>query len=583
MTTQRGVVNGPEGLGWDWDAVRWRRVQDEVRRLRERIFKATRDGDLARVRNLQKLMLRSLANLLASVRRVTEINAGRATAGIDGQVVLTSPGRTELVAQLRGQPGCWHARPVKRAHIPKADGRRRPLGIPVIVDRVQQARVVNALEPEWEARFEPRSYGFRPGRGCHDAIEAIFNTACGKNAKRLWVLDADLKAAFDQIDHGHILDQIGTFPGREPIRQWLSAGVVEAGTLAPTERGTPQGGVISPLLLNVALHGMEHAAGARYLTDRDGNPVASDRRAPVLVRYADDFLVLCHRKDQAEKVKAQLSQWLAPRGLSFNEDKTRIAHLGEGCDFLGFNIRRHRNGKLIIKPSKAAIKRLRKRLADHMRSLRGANAAAVIARLGPLARGWACYYRTTVSSKVFKALDNYVWKLTYRWAIRSHRNKPKTWVAGRYYGAFDTDRDDRWVFGDRDSGAYLRKFSWTPIVRHQLVKGAASPDDPSLAAYWANRRRKRKPPPLDHPTRRLLQAQGGLCPECGDYLLHADHEPQSPDEWAQWFTTVGKALRKQALTLHGGNRGDQHHLMHTYCHRRQQTQMAPPSALLPTR
>jgi RNA-directed DNA polymerase len=293
--------------------------------------------------------------------------------------------------------------------------------------------------------------------------------------------------------------------------------------------------------------------------------------------------VLCHRKDQAEKVKAQLSQWLAPRGLSFNEDKTRIAHLGEGCDFLGFNIRRHRNGKLIIKPSKAAIKRLRKRLADHMRSLRGANAAAVIARLGPLARGWACYYRTTVSSKVFKALDNYVWKLTYRWAIRSHRNKPKTWVVGRYYGAFDTHRDDRWVFGDRDSGAYLRKFSWTPIVRHQLVKGAASPDDPSLAAYWANRRRKRKPPPLDHPTRRLLQAQGGLCPECGDYLLHADHEPQSPDEWAQWFTTVGKALRKQALTLHGGNRGDQHHLVHTYCHRRQQTQMARPSALLPTR
>jgi len=568
-----GVVNGPTDLDFDWDAVRWRRAKEQVRRLRQRIFTATQDGDLKRVRNLQKLMLRSFANTLVSVRRVTEINAGRLTPGIDRRTVSTSEEKTELVTSIHRQVTPWQARPVRRVYLPKANGKRRPIGIPVITDRVLQARVVNALEPEWEARFEPKSYGFRPGRGCHDAIEAIFTTACGKNAKRLWVLDADLHAAFDEIAHDQLLRQIGTFPGRGLIAQWLKAGVVEQCRYAPTERGTPQGGNVSPLLLNVALHGMEQAAGVRYYTDRDGNSVEAVRSVPIVARYADDLLALCHSREQAEQVKARLSTWLAPRGLVFNEDKTRIVHLQHtGCDFLGFSIRRH-NGKLIIKPSRAAVKRIRKRLATEMRTLRGANAAAVIARLNPIIRGWACYYRTVVSASVFNALDHYVWTLTYRWGLRQHRNKPKTWVVDRYYGAFNTTRKDRWVFGDRDSGAYLIKFSWIPIVRHQMVKATASLDDPALTEYWRHRRRRRKPPPLDQPTLRLLKVQDGRCPLCGDYLLHADHEPQSPDEWEQWFTATRKALRRQALTSHGNGRDDQHHhLVHTHCHRRHQAE-----------
>jgi RNA-directed DNA polymerase len=573
-----GVVNGPEGLDFRWDAVRWRQVKDQVRRLRQRIFTATQEGDLKRVRNLQKLMLRSFANTLVSVRRVTEINAGRLTAGIDRRTVSTSSEKTELVKWIHHQSTPWQARPVRRVYVPKANGKRRPIGIPVIIDRVLQARVVNALEPEWEAKFEPKSYGFRPGRGCHDAIEAIFNTACGKNAKRLWALDADLHAAFDQIAHDQLLRQIGTFPARGLIAQWLKAGVVEQGRFTPTERGTPQGGIASPLLLNVALHGMEQAAGVRYYhTVRDGNPVQPVPSAPIVVRYADDLLALCHSKEQAEQVKARLRTWLAPRGLVFNEDKTRIVHLEQdGCDFLGFGIRRYRNGKLIIKPSHAAVKRIRKRLANEMRTLRGANASAVNARLNPIIRGWACYYRTVVSAKVFNALDTYVWKLTYRWALRGHRNKPKTWVVDRYYGAFNTARTDRWVFGDRDSGAYLIKFSWIPIVRHQMVKATASPDDPALTDYWRQRRRRRKPPPMDQPTLRLLKEQDGRCPLCGDYLLHADHEPQSPEEWEQWFIAIRKALRRQAITLHGDGRDDQHHhLLHTDCHQRHQAETAP--------
>jgi RNA-directed DNA polymerase len=377
-------------------------------------------GDLKRVRNLQKLMLRSRSNTLVSVRRVTERNAGRKTAGIDGKVVLLSSVKIELANWVQHQSKPWHARPVKRVYIPKAGG-RRPLGIPVIVDRVLQARVVNALEPEWEARFEPKSYGFRPGRGCHDAIEAIFSVAKGANPKRRWVLDADLAAAFDHIDHQHLLRQLGTFPARGQIAGWLKAGVVEKGRFAPTEEGTPQGGVVSPLLLNVALHGMEHAAGVRYQTSGlQAGWMAPG--SPTVVRYADDLIAACHTRHEAEQVKARLAEWLAPKGLTFNEDKTCVVTLEDGFDFLGFTVRRQ-SGKLLIKPSKAALRRIRERLRTEMRALRGANAPAVLKRLNPIIRGWAAYYRTVVSSKIFHALDEYMWKLLYKWCQRS-RNSP---------------------------------------------------------------------------------------------------------------------------------------------------------------
>ncbi|MFF3519005.1 reverse transcriptase N-terminal domain-containing protein [Streptomyces sp. NPDC002573] len=242
-------MNGPEGGFFaDWDSIDWDRAQENVRRLRQRIFTASRDGDLAKARNLQKLMLRSLSNTLVSVRRATEINAGRKTAGVDGQVVLTAPGKAELARFIQQRASSWRARPVRRVFILKngAGRKRRPLGIPVIIDRCHQARAANALEPEWEARFEARSYGFRPGRGCHDAVGVIYNTLNGKNPGRVWILDADLAAAFDRIDHDHLLAQLGTFPARDMVRQWLKAGVVERGRFTPTQEGTPQGGVLTP-------------------------------------------------------------------------------------------------------------------------------------------------------------------------------------------------------------------------------------------------------------------------------------------------------------------------------------------------
>jgi RNA-directed DNA polymerase len=239
------VVNGPEGDVLDWGSVDWAEVEDDVRRLRRRIFTASQAGDLAKVRSLQKLMLRSRANALLSVRRVTELNAGRKTAGVDGVVVVTAPGKAFLADSVQHHSGSWTPKPVKRVYIRKANGKQRPLGIPVIVDRVRQAQVVSALEPEWEARFESKSYGFRPGRGCHDAIAAIFNTTSGKAARRCWALDADLASAFDRIGHSPLLAHLDGFPARGLIERWLKAGVVENGVLAPTEEGAPQGGLCS--------------------------------------------------------------------------------------------------------------------------------------------------------------------------------------------------------------------------------------------------------------------------------------------------------------------------------------------------
>jgi len=280
------------------------------------------------------------------------------------------------------------------------------------------------------------------------------------------------------------------------------------------------------------------------------------------------LLALCHSREQAEQVKTQLAQWLAPRGLVFNEAKTQITHLDQGVDFLGFGIRRYPNAKLLTKPSNDAVRRIRRRLSEEVKALRGANADAVIAKLNPIITGWAAYYRMGVSKRVFNALDAHVWKLVYKWARFRHPTKSKRWVTARYFGKFHPSRNDKWVFGSRDSGFYLRKFAWTPIVRHRMVAGGASVDDPDLADYWARRRRRNS---LLGVTGLLLRAQHGRCPLCRGLLLDADHEPQSPQEWEQWLKVTRMATRKRALIAWGSGTPDERRatrLIHTYCQRR---------------
>ena len=526
-----------------WQDINWTATQRIVECLQARIYRAAERHQHAKVKNLQKLLVRSTAAKLLAVRQVTQKNAGKQTSGVDGVVVDTPTARIELLNSLKFKD--YKPKPVRRVFIPKANGKQRPLGIPTIKDRTMQALVKFALEAEWESRFEANSYGFRPGRSTMDAVSFIHKTLVHPKSSQ-WILDADISACFDQIEHKTLLTHLPVFT--RVIRAWLKVGVVELGRLVHNDAGTPQGGVISPLLANIALDGMERLFGSET---KSGASISPNRRSGLnrglsLIRYADDFVVTAPSREVLEDyVLPKLTTFLRECGLTLNAAKTRIVHISEGFNFLGFTIRRF--GKaLLTTPQKEKTQSHLARIKAFLNQNRQAPTGMVIQRLTPVIRGWSNYYRYGVSSVTFKKADHRVWQLLWAWAKRRHPNKSARWVKAKYF------RDDGyWTFFENK--VQLVRHGAIRISRFVKVVGRSSPLNPAQRMYWVERRKRIIKHEISSSVRvKLLERQAFRCRCCG--LLFAEGDS----------LVVHHVIPKHSG---GSNKLENLSLVHDWCHR----------------
>jgi RNA-directed DNA polymerase len=500
------MARAPSGV--TWDGINWADVQRHVRGLQTRIVKAVQAGRHNKAKALQWLLTHSFCGKALAVKRVTE-NKGKNTPGVDKVTWKTPEAKTNAIASMKRRG--YSPLPLRRVLIPKKNGKTRPLGIPVMKCRAMQALHLLALEPIAETTADPNSYGFRPERSTADAGEQCFNSLA-KKASAEWVLEADIQGCFDQISHDWMIANILT--DKAVLKKWLKAGYVYQNELFPTDAGTPQGGIISPVAANMTLDGLEAMLAEKF-------PKAKQTgRKMNMVRYADDFIITGNSKEWLEQeVKPAVVEFLAKRGLVLSPEKTKITHISEGFDFLGWNLRKY-NGKLLMKPSKANVKAHLDKIREVIKGNKTAKQANLIKLLNPVLRGWANYHRHVVAKKTFAWIDTNVWSMLWQWAVRRHPEKGARWVKERYFKSSGTRN---WVFAatEKKEDGRLRELillleADTPIQRHVKIKADANPHDPQWDQYFESRWGKKM---LNSPRGRsklyrVWLRQDRMCPAC---------------------------------------------------------------------
>ena len=513
MTTMK-MVGAASGCAVGWHGIDWATAHQTVRRLQMRIAKAVREKRWGKVKTLQWLLTRSFYGKAIAVKRVTE-NHGKKSPGVDGEIWDTPETKAKAVMSLRRRG--YQPRPLRRVYIPKANGKMRPLGIPTMKDRAMQALHLLALEPIAETTGDPNSYGFRVERASRDAAGQCF-TMLSQAGSAQWVLDADISGCFDNISHDWLLTNIPM--DKVVLQKWLKSGFVWIGQMFPTVAGTPQGGIISPTLANMTLDGMEGKLERRFGVK---NSMKLLKNKAHLIRYADDFVLTGATNAVLEEAKSMIEEFLKERGLSLSCEKTKIIHIKDGFDFLGWNVRSY-DGKLLIKPAKKNVQAFLRKIRATVNEAKTAKQETVIARLNPLIRGWANYHRNQVAKAIFQKVDHLIWERLWKWACRRHPRKPLTWIKDRY---FIRQGLRHWVFGTMIAGedgerklVKLVYASDTPIRRHTKIKGEANPFDPAWEQYFEERLSLTMKDNLRGRTKLLYlwSAQKGKCPSCGEAI-----------------------------------------------------------------
>lgn len=471
-----------ETFATTWNFIPWDKVKKIVRSLQRRIAKAISENNLNKAKALQWLLTHSYAAKLLAVKRVTE-NSGKNTPGIDG-VLWKSPNQKLKAANSLSRKG-YIVKPLRRVYINKKNGTKRPLGIPTMKDRAMQALFLSALDPVSETTADNASYGFRIKRSCHDAIARCF-IHLSQNVSATWVLEGDIKGCFDHISHDWILNNI--LIDKQIITKWLKTGYIDKNRLFLTKEGTPQGGIISPTIANMVLDGLEAEIYSGVGTRVRTNGCKRNKFKVHFVRYADDFIVTGSSEEVLTNVvKPIIVKFLSSRGLELSEKKTKITNVYSGFDFLGQNIRKYPNGKLLIKPSKDNFKSVLIKIKQLVRRHRGDTPAMLIRSLNPVITGWTNYHRHVAAYKYFVDLDRFIWFLIWKWAKRRHAKKGHHWIADKY---FKRVQNRKWqFFGTFGYGVdvFLKPASDTHIKRHVLIVGKANPYSEQWDKYFRRR------------------------------------------------------------------------------------------------